>query len=983
MNRNRNPRYMSNENIFLWHFALYKIKKYTISINWWAELSRKGFNLRLLASGDRIKFGNEKAGTIMKCKLLVIYFMFFSSSFSHVFGNIKDEMKLSSSHAHLALQQKNPVHKYTLKNGMTILVRVVKTVPKVSIQLWYGVGSRDEKEKERGIAHLIEHMIFKGTSKLSESDINVVTHKLSGECNAFTSYDYTGYLFNMPSHTWHEVLPVMADCMTNCRFDEQMLNSEMKAVIQELKMYRDQYTSSLVDKMITAIFSGHPYHHPIIGYKQDLWSVSSDDLRAFYKKHYLPNNATLVVVGDVDPEDVYKQAKECFSSIKPNDEYERKAYYLDEDIVSKTITLHRDVQQPTVLYAFKIPGMIHAIDHIYELLSWIIGRGKDSRLYKKLVNESQLVTSVSANSEELFEHGLFFISCEPKKIGDLHQIEAIIAQELADIATNGVSDRELERAIKQTQMGVYASLEDIEHQAYEIGKYYLATGDENYLVNYLNQPHDELHAGLKQAVKDYLRMAVMHRGVVSPIAEVEKPVWELLQKQSDEMDNAILEARERTTPIEPPSYANDLELQDEKPFDFPKPQRISLKNGLKALYYHTANVPKIDVVLSLKAKHYFDPEDKQGLARFVSSMLSEGTKKHTAQELASEIESRGIKFQATAGSIAMSMLSQDFEFGLSMLHELLTQAIFEDKSIEKIRARLQASLRNFWDDPNSFAGQLIRQEIYKEHPYSKNMYGTAESLVSITRQDLLDYYAAYFSPDGAKIAIVGDLSGYDIPVMLDNTLGKWQGKEVKDIAFPAIEQTRGQLIDYPMSRDQVVLGFAGKSIDRKHPDYDKILLFDQIFGGTSMMSMSSKLFQLREESGLFYTIRGSLLANTDEQPGMVTVRTIVSVDRLKEAEEKIKETIRKAPESITDEELEEAKHAIASSLVSYFASNDSIAGAFIFLEKYNLPDDYFDTRAQVINKISIDDIKKAVNKILDVDTLIELRIGRIQDFTQS
>ena len=173
------------------------------------------------------------------------------------------------------------VSKKILENGLTVLVRSSHAVPKVSIQLWYNVGSKDEKTGEKGIAHLIEHMIFKGTKKLSESDINMITQKLSGVCNAFTSYDYTGYLFDFPSHHWQEALPIMADCMRNCTFKEEHLNSEMKAVIQELKMYRDNYSSSLIEHMISAIFNDHPYHYPIIGFKHDLWSLKSADLISF------------------------------------------------------------------------------------------------------------------------------------------------------------------------------------------------------------------------------------------------------------------------------------------------------------------------------------------------------------------------------------------------------------------------------------------------------------------------------------------------------------------------------------------------------------------------------------------------------------------------------------------------------------------------------------------------------------------------------
>ena len=172
-----------------------------------------------------------------------------------------------------------------LDNGLTILVCPKKDAEKVSIQLWYNVGSKHEKSGEKGIAHFIEHMIFKGTTKLTESDINLTVSKLSGSCNDFTSYDYTGYLFDIPVANWDKVLPIMADCMQHCTFKQEHLNSEVKAVIQELKMYKDQHVSDLSEKMIQSIFSDHPYHYPIIGFKQDLWTVDRDALFNFYKKH--------------------------------------------------------------------------------------------------------------------------------------------------------------------------------------------------------------------------------------------------------------------------------------------------------------------------------------------------------------------------------------------------------------------------------------------------------------------------------------------------------------------------------------------------------------------------------------------------------------------------------------------------------------------------------------------------------------------------
>ena len=873
--------------------------------------------------------------------------------------------------------EQTPVYKMVLANGMTILVRLVHTIPKVSIQIWYNVGSKDEQLLEKGIAHLIEHMIFKGTEKLSESDINMLTHKLSGSCNAFTSYDYTGYLFNFPTHHWKEALPIMADCMTNCSFKDDMLNSEMKAVIQELKMYHDNYRLSLMREMISTIFSDHPYHYPIIGYKHDLWNVSGGDLRKFYKKHYLPNNATLVVVGDVDADEVFQLAQKHFGALKADNTYKKSDYYFGKDIVSKSVTLYRDIKQPLVMYTFVAPGARQKVDHILQITEWVIGKGKSSRLYKKLVNELQIATAVGTGYWDLFDHSLFFIICEPKTVGDIDQIGQHVCQELIDISKHGIKNEEFVRGLKNTQMTLYNLLEDAEDQAYQIGGSYLATGDENYVFTALQQPTDLLKQQVESLITDYFRPSVMHRGEVLPLPSQEKSYWLALQKESDKEDERILSNRVRTTPIEPPVYTKSVPVKDPVPFSFPKAEILQLSNGLKVLYHHNPNTPKINITLEFKASHYYDQEDKQGLFNFIAKMLSEGTKNYTAEQLADIIESRGMSFTAYPGGISMSMLSNDFEFGLQILEEILTNATFPEQEIEKNRAQILAEIKYFWDDPRYFAGQLMRETIYKGHPYRKNTLGTEKSVKAITHDDMLNFYKKYISPHGARIAIVGDLKDYKLKDIFEKILDKWQGPEVMDIEFPALAPTKAEELNYPINRDQVVLSLAHLSIERMHPDFDKFLLFNQIFGGGALGSMSSRLFQLREATGLFYTIHGSLLVGSDEQQGMFQVKTIVSLDRLKEAEKAIKQTIDTVTDTITPEELVEAKRAVINTLVDHFESNSGIAQTFLYLDRFGLPAEYFDNRAAKLGKITLFGMQQAVKRVLSSNNLVVLRIGRV------
>jgi zinc protease len=879
------------------------------------------------------------------------------------------------------------VHKFVLDNGMTILVRVVRTLPKVSVHLFYHVGAKDEGTGERGIAHFIEHLIFKGTAgkkslNLSESDINVISQILAAYTNAFTSNDYTGYLFNVPTQNWKQVLPIMADCMVNCSFKPDHINSEMKAVIQELKMGRDNYTRDLLFDLVGAIFADHPYHYPVIGYKQDLWSIDSEGLRSFYKKHYKPNNATLVVVGDVDPDEVLQEGNNAFGNIKPDHAYKKQIFYHNKDVSSKSITYYRDIKQPEVLLAYLVPGARDKKDDVLDVINYILFAGKSSRLHKKLVDELQLVTDISAGDWLFFDYGIFYVHFVPKNVKDVDLIIKHINDEMALIAKEGITPKELESATKKARMKYYSLLENIQRQAYDIGKAYLATGDEEYVLRYLQEPSEELAQEVRDITAQYFRASVTNKGLVLPLPEQERAEWKRIQDESDDEDRRILTARARTSPVEQPSHAQNIIAAEQEEFNYPKPETFMLGNGAKVLYLNTDTTPKINLVIDLKASEYWDPENKQGLFSFVSRMLAEGTKKYTADQLAQELESRGMMFAAYPGGLYMSMLSDDFEKGLELLQEILDNATFDKKAMEKVRAQMLADLTSFWDEPKAFMNQLVRQEIYKGHPYAKNSMGTKEAIESITRDDLMQFYKKYIRPDGAKIAIVGDIKKYNIKDVLKRSLGKWHGEPVEDMVYPPLKSASIKECNYPINRDQVVLSFAGLSIDRKHPDYDKCVLFDQIFSGRSLMSMHSRLFQLREQSGLFYGIGGSVVSNANEQPGMVQISTMVSLDRLKEAEKAIRETLDNVLDTIKPEELDEARNAVITSLISNFESNNSIANAFLFLERYGFDYDYFDKRNAALKKITLDEMKQAIKSILDKATITTFRAGRVEGLQQ-
>ncbi|MFC1845651.1 M16 family metallopeptidase [Candidatus Dependentiae bacterium] len=468
----------------------------------------------------------------------------------------------------------------------------------------------------------------------------------------------------------------------------------------------------------------------------------------------------------------------------------------------------------------------------------------------------------------------------------------------------------------------------------------------------------------------------MHKGLVLPISEKEKERWLKMQNISDQEDEAILSSRVRISPVEKPLYVNNIVARSPKPFGYPKHQSCTLTNGLKLLYCNRTEVEMVELILDLKAKSYYDPDHLQGLALFVSRMMLEGTQNYTGQELAQEIESLGMSISVSPGVISMSMLSQDLERGLQLLEEILARPLFEKKAVEKIRLQLLAELDEFWDKPTLFVGQLARQHVYAGHPFAKNRLGTAQSLANIDQKDLVDFHQKLVSPEGARLAVVGDLGSHNVENMMDEVFANWKGPDVFDMQFPSLKKLSRKMIDHPIGRDQVVLCYAGLSVSRTDSDYDKLLVFDQLFSGGVSGALSCRLFELRERTGLFYTIGGSLVAGATEQPGMVVYKTIVSLDDLPDAEGEIEEAIQNGTKNITEQEFVDAQNGLVNSLVNNFESNEHAAQAFLFLERYHLPLDYFDKRAEQLLQLDLDSMVDAVQKILQKDLLIKLRVGR-------
>lgn len=868
--------------------------------------------------------------------------------------------------------------KKVLANGLTILARPCHNIPRVEIHILYNVGSKDEDPGQKGIAHFVEHMLFKGTEKLSETDLNLISHKLTGSSNAFTSQDYTGYTFRFPSNTWEIALELCAECMQYARFDQQMIDSEIKTVIEELRMYRDDYQNHLLETIIASLWAEHPYGKPVIGSHYDLCTLTRQHLLDFYHKHYHPRNATLVVVGDVTSQEVFEAAEKYFSAIPSPSNYIKARSPIHEDLVTKSTTMYRQINTPWCCLIYSIPGSQEGSHVVSDITSLLLGNGKSSRLYRRLVDKEQLAIDVESAVISFFEKGLFCISYYPSNIHNIPAIEKIIEEEIENLQHKPIETWELQGATKKAQFDYSTLLESNEKQALLIGTSYLATHNENFLHDYFTGINTLSSKDIQTFIKKHLNQRVIHKGYLLPIAADDQEKLKLIQTQTEQEENDILNKHQRSTAIEPGKFVNTLANYKQQAFTFPKPEQFRLANGLEVVYYNNTNVPNIAMMLKFKANSLYDAPSREGCFLFLLRLITDSSAKYTAEKLNQLLESHGIILGPQGEYISSLCLSQDFEKTLEILAHLLTKPSFNKKSIEKIRAQILNELTEYWDTPIEYIDQLTRQHVYHHHPYGRPMEGSLESIKAISANDLQVCYKNYLSPEAATLVIVGNLNTYDIKKIVTSHLSPWTGPLVTPFTFPPYQEPKPQNIHIPSPRDQVVLAFAAPSLARTDKNFHGLALLDIILTGGPQGSSNARLFELREKTGLFYAIGGSLVHGSREATGMSFIKTVVSLEKINDAKKLILDTLDNLGKNgITQEEFSMAKDLAISSSIELFENNMNIAQTFLFLKRFNLNFNLFDKQTEMLSILRVEDLNKLAKKYCTKSRFSVVTVGRV------
>lgn len=868
------------------------------------------------------------------------------------------------------------IKKVVLDNGMTILAYKDTSTPKVLVQIAYDVGSAVEQSHEKGLAHLVEHMIFKGTNKLSEGDIDTIARKYGAVFNAYTSYDWTSYFFETDRSNWKPFADILFDCMKNARFDEQHLASELKAVVQELNMYKDKHIQLMFEKALMLAFPpNHPYHFTTIGYKEELARLKASDLKHFYKKYYHPERATLFLTGDIDLDKDVKFASDIFSQLEGTKSSPRAPF---PPIIStpETIstTMYHEIQQPWGCMYWTIPGHAQKGFEVSSVLSPILGAGSGSRLYRKLVDELQIADDLTCHSEVLAQNGILAIFFAPKD-GKVDECYKVIGQELDRIIEKGVDADELQRSVAGEVMSFFDHLESSQQLVMHWLDSFFVHRDELEMFKYPEKIEALTAGDISKYVKDNLNPFLASKIQMLPIPESAKQLWQEANKKTREQELAILESHQRTVPIEEPKFANELGDPKSVEFNFPRPtDQFELSNGLKVTVKADKKIPTACLRLSFKDTEYFSSAKEGLVVDLMTDLLIEDSKGFTKKENVDCLDALGAAYGFSSHGGSFCVTSANFDQTLEHFLRIMTQPEFSKSALEKQKDITINAINRQKDSTGKIAQRALFADLYEGTDYAWTFDQAIEEIKKTDLKTMSAKHGELISPKTMIMTIVGDIDVDKVRERLEALTSGWTDSKdwtPRTIPDPKLKSELDTQIK--MHRDQTVLMMGrGCRLNIHHPD----AIPTKILNTIAFASLGSRIYQLRERSGLFYYARGGFGSGMGQGKGVDFISTELNPENADKTAELMKGVLKELVDNgVTQNELDSAKQMYLNGLIQMAGTNTKVASTLSSLEINGLGFDYHKKALDKVQSLTVDDINELAKMHCSMDGMAKIKVG--------
>lgn len=837
------------------------------------------------------------------------------------------------------------VVRHVLPNGLTVLHRPDFSCPLVSIQVWVKTGSIHEGPLlGSGLSHYLEHMLFKTTAKRQQGAIAREVQETGGYINAYTTFDRTVYYIETPSESLPKAADILSDMVFGAALTPQDCLAERDVILREIAMGLDEPDQLLAQALFSTAFRSHPYREPVIGHKELFSQVTREELQTYYTGRYAPNNMVLIVVGAVEFEAVLQLANTYFG-MQPRRRLLEASFPAEaEQLSMRSLALEGKVQLTRTAMAFRIPSLRHQDAPALDLAATLLGRGYSSRLWKRLREERALVHSIDASTWNPGDTGLFWISftCEPQ---NREASEQAVLDTLAECVRDGFSAQEIEKARNLAIVSEVNSRKTMSGQAGRLGTTEVVIGDLHYTRRYFERLASVGASDLPSIVETYLRADRLTTVSLSPEGTVHKAKTGTSQEQ----------------------VLPDFELR-------------TLDSGLRLLLQPDKRLPKVHFRLGALGGPLLEPVGQRGVSALLATLLTKDTRKRSADALAETIESLGGSLSDFSGNnsvgIALEVLSHDAPLAVDLLAEMVLQPAFTESTFNRERESHIAGIRENLDEIVEYGRKSLRKHFFGEHAYAVDSDGLIEDLKNMTSSMIAEHWLRLIRPDNLVLTVAGDFDPVVLSTQIEAAFANknWpaQNKDthpLECILGSSLPATASSAIVEYLPREQAVVFLAFPDSGIRAEDYAAGEALDEIFS-----DMAGRLFiKVREENSLAYFVGAARITGLTN--GMFYLYAGTHPAAADTVLEIFKAEIRRVHAGeLTEDELVRTRTRLKAAQISHQQVLGQRAMQATLDTLYGLPSNFWRTRPDLYEKLTLADLTQFARKYLNLETSIALTV---------
>ena len=856
---------------------------------------------------------------------------------------------------------------FTLSNGLTVVVHEDRKVPMVAVNVWYHVGSKNEKVGKTGFAHLFEHLMFNGTENYNAEYFEPFEKIGATDQNGTTNNDRTNYFQNVPTNALDLALWMESERMGHILnvIDQEKLDEQRGVVQNEKRQGENQPYGQVFNAIGKAVFpKGHPYSWSVIGSMEDLNAATLDDVKEWFETYYGPTNAVIALAGDIDLETAKIKVQEYFGDIQAGPPLTKPKKWIAKRTEQTREVMEDNVPQTRIYKVWNVPEDGTAEAQALDLASSTLAGSKNSPLYQELVYKTGLATGVSAFYYGREIAGLFIISATVAPGQDVNEVENVIDATLQKYLKTGPNSKLLKNTKTSTIAGLTNGLQRIGGfggKSDILATYQTLYGDAGAFKKILAMYLDTSSNDVKKAANKWLSSGDY---VLTIVPAAKTSVVESLVDRSKGIPY----------PTEKLSYS------------FPTIKSAILENGSKLVLAERNDLPLVQLEIVFNNGYAIESDNELGLVNFTMSMVDEGTDKYNSLEFAEMQESlgSGIGFGSSIDTTyaSMSSLKVNLEKTLDLFKEGLLNPTFPQVELDKVKKRWLAGIDQELNSPASMANREIRTLVYGSgHPYAKaSSSGVKNTVENFTREDLQGMYAKLTNPNDATFIVTGDISLADATELLNKKFSNWKSPDkaiaqvdlfnVNDQASPRVF-----LIDKPGAIQSYIL--AAQLLPPTNSDDD--ILIDYMNYAIAGSFTSRLNMNLREDKSWSYGVRTSTGYSQGQRLMRMTapVQTDKTAPAITEILREYNEYINSSP--INEEELSKIKNARTLRLPGQYETLGALLGGIEDIVKYNRDFDYLDTIADKRNSIKLEDVQSATTKYLDTNKWTWVIVGDLNE----